>query len=154
MSMQLYPHITADADVLSGQPVVEGTSVPVSLLVGQVAAGKRLEDVAREHGVTIADVRAALQYAAQRASEPPPAVRNGTTAAAKSPGAELSPAAAEEARRIGLDVAHISPLGRDLLEIRAQAVAAGEQFLTTQEELDAEIADRRGGVYPYPDVDG
>ena len=54
-----------------------------------------------------------------------------------------------EARRLGLDLAHRSPLGRRLLELRAQAIATGEPLLTTWEELDAEIAERRGG-YSQP----
>lgn len=150
MSMQLYPHITADADVLSGQPVVEGTAVPVSLLVKQIAAGKSVEDVAREYDVTVEDVRAALEFAAQRASEPPFAVRGGSTSTpAKVTASEVE----AEALRVGLDPAKLSPLGRRLLELRVQAAAAGEMFLSSRKELDAEIADRRGGVYPYPDVD-
>ena len=51
----------------------------------------------------------------------------------------------DEARRLGLDPAHLSLLGRRLLELRAQAIAAGEPLITTWEELDAEIAERRGG---------
>lgn len=149
---QIFSHIAADAGVLGGQPVIEGTTVPVSLLVSQVAAGKSLDEVARVYRVTVEEVRAALEYAAQRASEPASGVRQDTGSGAQT-GAELSPAAAEEARRLGLEVAKISPLGRDLLEIRAQAAAAGERFLSSQEEIDAEIAERRGGVSPYPDVD-
>ncbi|HEU4785423.1 MAG TPA: hypothetical protein VFS83_18935 [Ktedonobacterales bacterium] len=57
--------------------------------------------------------------------------------------------AEEEARRLGLDPTRLSPLGRRLLELRAQAIAAGEPLLTTWEELDAEIAERRGG-YEQP----
>lgn len=58
----------------------------------------------------------------------------------------------EEARRLGLDPAHLSPLGRRLLELRVQAIAAGEPLLTSWEELDAEIAERRGGIYPDADA--
>lgn len=48
MTTQLYPHVTADPNILAGIPVVEGTSVPVSPLVAQVAKGKCLDEVARE----------------------------------------------------------------------------------------------------------
>jgi uncharacterized protein (DUF433 family) len=149
--MQLYPHITADAGVLSGQPVVEGTAVPVSLLVQQVAAGKSLGEVARDQGITTEEVRAALQYAARLAGEPPEGVRDTSASTPRTAAGTLSPAAEEEARKMGLDTSNISPLGRDLLELRAQAAADGEQFLSTWEELDAEIADRRGGHYSDAD---
>lgn len=152
--MQLYHHITADAGVLSGQPVVEGTAVPVSLLVKQIAAGRSVEDVARDHGVTFEDVRAALEYAAQRVSEPVSTGRSPNDARPAGTEAEVTPEEVEaEARRVGLDPARLSPLARRLLELRVRAAAEGQRFLTTWGELDAEIAERRGGIYPYPDMD-
>ncbi|MGG6267326.1 hypothetical protein ACQ4M3_22595 [Leptolyngbya sp. AN03gr2] len=39
----------------------------------------------------------------------------------------------------------ISPLGRKLRELRAQIVASGEPLLS-REDLDRELAERRGGV--------
>ncbi|GAP96776.1 hypothetical protein [Leptolyngbya sp. NIES-2104] len=41
--------------------------------------------------------------------------------------------------------AEISPLGKKLREIRAQIVASGEPLLS-REELDRELAERRGGT--------
>ena len=153
MAMQLYPHISADAQVLSGQPVIEGTSIPVSLVVSAAAAGKSLREIAQELGVSIEDVRAALEYAAQRTSEPV-AITAGENNSDENTGQAVAEPtmAEEEARRLGLDPAHLSPLGRRLLELRAQAIAAGEPLLTTWGELDAEIAERRGGVYPDADA--
>lgn len=149
MAMQVYPHISADASVLSGQPVIEGTSVPVSVLVSAVAAGKSLDEVAREHGVTVADVRAALEYAAQRAGEPAVAATiQSETSGETSQTLVDQQAVEEEAHRVGLDPAQLSPLGRRLLELRVQGIAAGEQLLSTWDELEAEIRDRRGGTYP------
>lgn len=149
MAMQLYPHISADARVLAGQPVIEGTSVSVSIVVSAVAAGEALADVAREHGVSVEDVRAALEYAAQRASEPVvPATGSGKSEATVAAG--QSTAVEDEAYRLGLDAAGLSPLGRRLLALRAQGIAAGEPPITTWEALDAEIAERRGD---YPDAD-
>lgn len=57
----------------------------------------------------------------------------------------------EQARALGLDPAALSPLGRDLLAIRAQGIAAGEPLISSWEELDAEIADRRGARYADED---
>lgn len=142
MPTHLYPHITADTSVLSGQPVIEGTHVPASVLVAQVAAGKSLDDVAREQGVTTEDVRAALEYAASKAAEPVDTAGNGYAVDRASD--TLTPAGEEEARRLGLDHTALSPLGRRLNEQRAKIVASGIPMLTW-DELDAEMAEQRGG---------
>lgn len=137
---QLYPHIVADADILAGKPVIEGTDVPASVLIAEVAEGKSFVDVAQKHGVTTADVRAALEYAARRTDEVV------TSPAANVPiptGAELSAAALKEAQAAGLDLTTISPLGRQLLEQRARIIADGEPLLSSWDEIDAEVAERR-----------
>ena len=59
------PRLTVDSQVHSGEPVIEGTRVPVSIVVGAVAAGDSAEEVAEEYRITIEDVRAALSYAAK-----------------------------------------------------------------------------------------
>ncbi len=58
------PHISINPDVRFGKPVIEGTRVPVEVIVGKVAAGMTTDQVAREYEVTPEQVRAALQYAA------------------------------------------------------------------------------------------
>lgn len=63
------PRIAADPNVCHGKPVIEGTRVLVSVVVGAVAAGDSFEVIAREYGVTAEDVRAALDYAAKRLEE-------------------------------------------------------------------------------------
>jgi uncharacterized protein (DUF433 family) len=65
-SMQeIYPGITADPKVRFGKPVIKGTRVPVDILVGKVAGGMAIDEVAGEYGVKPEDVRAALGYAAR-----------------------------------------------------------------------------------------
>lgn len=44
-----------------------------------------------------------------------------------------------------IEKAEISPLGKKLRELRAQIVASGEPLLS-REDLDREIAERRGGI--------
>lgn len=61
--------ISVDPEVRFGKPVIEGTRVPVAVIVGAVAAGDSLEEVAQEYGIAIEDVRAALSYAAKRVEE-------------------------------------------------------------------------------------
>jgi uncharacterized protein (DUF433 family) len=141
MSTQVYPHIIADPEILSGKPVIEGTQVPASKLIQQVARGKSLDEVARESGVSVEDVRAALEYAAQRAGEP--VAGTGSRNTTGQVGDLLTPAGAEEARRIGLDPAKLSPLGNRLLDQRAKIRAAGIPMLSW-DQLDAELAEQRG----------
>jgi uncharacterized protein (DUF433 family) len=59
------PRVAIDSQVHSGEPVIEGTRVPVSIVVGAVAAGDSIEEVAQEYGIAAQDVRAALSYAAK-----------------------------------------------------------------------------------------
>jgi uncharacterized protein (DUF433 family) len=63
------PRIAVDPMVRFGKPVIEGTRVPVSVIVGAVAAGDAWEEIAREYGITEEDIRAALAYAASRLEE-------------------------------------------------------------------------------------
>ena len=62
------PRISAEPQVRFGKPVIEGTRVPVSVVVGAMATGDS-DEVAEEYGITLEDVRAALAYAAQRLEE-------------------------------------------------------------------------------------
>ena len=48
-----------------GKPVIEGTRVPVDLVLGKLAAGMTTEAVAEEYGLARDDVLAALAYAAR-----------------------------------------------------------------------------------------
>lgn len=61
--------IVIDDQVHHGRPVIRGTRVPVHLLVGSVAGGMTLKEVAEEYGVEEADVRAALEYASRLVSD-------------------------------------------------------------------------------------
>jgi uncharacterized protein (DUF433 family) len=55
--------IQIDPRVQHGKPVIRGTRVPVARLVGSLAGGMPPEQVAADYGVTVEDVRAALEYA-------------------------------------------------------------------------------------------
>jgi uncharacterized protein (DUF433 family) len=63
------PRITVDPLIRFGKPVIEGTRVPVSVIVGAVASGDSWQEIAREYGITGEDIRAALAYAASRLEE-------------------------------------------------------------------------------------
>ena len=65
MAIEIAPGIVVDPNVRHGKPVIKGTRVPVELLIGKLAGGMSVAEVAEEYGIADADVRAALAYAAQ-----------------------------------------------------------------------------------------
>ena len=62
--MHWQDHITSTPDVLKGKPRLEGTRIPVSLVLGYLADGASTEDIQREFpDVKPEDVTACLSYA-------------------------------------------------------------------------------------------
>jgi len=66
---QIAPGITVDETVRFGRPVLEGTRVPVDLVVGKLAGGMAVEEVAEEYELRREAVLAALAYAARTLAE-------------------------------------------------------------------------------------
>ncbi|HSK81279.1 MAG TPA: DUF433 domain-containing protein [Thermoanaerobaculia bacterium] len=62
---EIAPRIVVDEKVAFGKPVIRGTRVPVSLIVGKLAGGMSAGEVAEEYEIEQEDVRAALSYAAR-----------------------------------------------------------------------------------------
>lgn len=62
---EIAPRIVVDLKVRFGKPVIKGTRVPVDLILGKVAGGITMEEIAREYEITRADILAALKYAAR-----------------------------------------------------------------------------------------
>jgi uncharacterized protein (DUF433 family) len=62
--VEVAPRIAVDETVRFGRPVIKGTRVPVDTVVGKVASGMTVDEVAEEYGLEAEDVRAALRYAA------------------------------------------------------------------------------------------
>lgn len=62
---QLTPGISQDPAIQGGRPVIEGTRVPVSTILGHLAAGNSIPDLAEDFGVETEDVLACLAYAAE-----------------------------------------------------------------------------------------
>lgn len=69
MTVEIARGIVVDPRIRSGKPVISGTRTPVDVIVGKVAAGMTVEEVAREYGISVGDVRAALTYAANLVSD-------------------------------------------------------------------------------------
>ncbi|MFZ4860507.1 MAG: DUF433 domain-containing protein [Desulfuromonadaceae bacterium] len=56
-------HIQIDPAVCHGKPFIQGTRVPVSVVVDSLAAGMTIEEVQREYDLTREDIQAALAFA-------------------------------------------------------------------------------------------
>jgi uncharacterized protein (DUF433 family) len=64
MRVEWKEHITSDPEILRGKPRLKGTRIPVSLILGYLAAGKTPEQVEAEFpDVTREQVAACLDYA-------------------------------------------------------------------------------------------
>ena len=57
--------IIIDPKVCHGKPVVRGTRMSVSLIVGSLAGGMSFEDVQLEYTLSMDDIRAALKFAGE-----------------------------------------------------------------------------------------
>jgi len=67
--IEIAPRIRADTQVRFGRPVIKGTRVPIDLLLGKLAGGMTVDEVAQEYGIEREDVLAALAYAARTLGE-------------------------------------------------------------------------------------
>jgi uncharacterized protein (DUF433 family) len=61
----LEERISIDPEISHGKPVIKGTRVPVEIVLGSLAGGMEIKDVADEYGITRDDVLAAIRYAAR-----------------------------------------------------------------------------------------
>ncbi len=55
--------IIINPDVRHGKPVITGTRVPVDIILGSLAGGMSVEEVAEEYGIEKKDVMAAIEDA-------------------------------------------------------------------------------------------
>jgi uncharacterized protein (DUF433 family) len=63
---QLAPRIVVSRDVLHGKPRIQGTRIPVYMILDMLAAGKTVAEITSEDyypDITEADVRACIAYA-------------------------------------------------------------------------------------------
>ena len=61
--------IVIDPEIRHGKPVIRGTRVPVDIILGSIAGGMSIEEVAKEYGIKKEDVLAAIKYAAKLISK-------------------------------------------------------------------------------------
>ncbi len=67
--MEIAPYVSVDPNIHHGAAVITGTRMPVSVIVGSLASGMNKEEVSREYAVTIAQIDAALSFAADLVSK-------------------------------------------------------------------------------------
>ncbi|MEW6374670.1 MAG: DUF433 domain-containing protein [Thermodesulfobacteriota bacterium] len=64
MQINWKDHIVSTTDVLRGKPRIKGTRIPVSLILGYLAAGKDFEEIIKEFpDLTKEQIAACLDYA-------------------------------------------------------------------------------------------
>ena len=64
MVLEIAPRIVVDAKVRFGKPVIQGTRVPVELVLNKLAAGMSEPEICQEFGLSLEDIRSVLAYAA------------------------------------------------------------------------------------------
>jgi uncharacterized protein (DUF433 family) len=69
VDMTTQNRIVIDPAICDGKPVIRGTRLPVTVVVGSLAGGMTFEDVQREYDVTADDIRAALRYVGELAEQ-------------------------------------------------------------------------------------
>ena len=57
--------IVIDPEIQHGKPVIRGTRVPITRIVGGLAGGMTKEEIIQEYEITEEDIEAALSYAAE-----------------------------------------------------------------------------------------
>ena len=55
--------IVIDPEIQHGKPVIRGTRVPITRIIGELAGGMTKEEIIREYEVTEEDIWTALNYA-------------------------------------------------------------------------------------------
>jgi uncharacterized protein (DUF433 family) len=68
--MNDFPRITQNPAVMGGKPCIRGLRVTVGLIVGQIGAGRTMEELLADYPyLEREDIHEALRYAAWRAEE-------------------------------------------------------------------------------------
>jgi uncharacterized protein (DUF433 family)/predicted nuclease of predicted toxin-antitoxin system len=67
--MNANDRIVLDPNICHGKPIIRGTRLPVTVVVGSLAGGMTFEAVQHEYDVTSDDIRAALKFVADLANQ-------------------------------------------------------------------------------------
>lgn len=61
--VEVAPRIVINDAVHPGRPIVKGTRIPVSLVLGSLSSGMTMAQISAEYDLTEEDIRAAIDYA-------------------------------------------------------------------------------------------
>lgn len=76
--MSNFPRITQDPAIMGGKPCIRGLRVTVGMIVGQIAAGRTVDELLADYPyLEREDILEALRYAAWRAQEREIELANG-----------------------------------------------------------------------------
>jgi uncharacterized protein (DUF433 family) len=67
--MKSNDRIVVDPRIHHGKPVIRGTRIPVTTVVGSLAGGMTFEEIQREYDLAEDDIRAALKFASEFAGQ-------------------------------------------------------------------------------------
>jgi len=67
--MTEHPRIVIDPSICHGRPVIRGSRVPVTVVVGSLAGGMTFEEIEREYDLSADDIRAALKFVGEIAEQ-------------------------------------------------------------------------------------
>lgn len=54
--------VVINPEIAHGKPVIRGTRLPVTVIVGSLASGMSFEEIQQEYDVSEEDIRAALKF--------------------------------------------------------------------------------------------
>ena len=61
--------ISHEPEICHGKPCIKGTRVMLSVILDNLAAGESVEEIQRGYSIEMADIQAALLYAAELAKD-------------------------------------------------------------------------------------
>lgn len=61
--------IVLDPSICHGRPIIRGTRIPVTIIVGSLAGGMTFDEIQREYDLTPEDIRAALRFVGEIAEQ-------------------------------------------------------------------------------------
>jgi len=69
LTMQTHERIVLDPAISHGKPVIRGTRIPITIIIGSLAGGMTFEEIQREYDITADDIRAALRFVGDLAEQ-------------------------------------------------------------------------------------
>ena len=67
--MNTQDRIVIDPAICHGKPIIRGTRMPVTFVVGSLAGGMTFQEIQYEYDLTEEDIRAALKYLVELAEQ-------------------------------------------------------------------------------------